>query len=275
MKDKNTIFLYRQLVRGECYLYSGSEPVACGAFILSKPATKAFYPLIALDGKDEKISLEDFLGIIKKEFISQSHPFPLVLLPSSAVCSVKSVEEIMEYLIAYDFEERKNLFMVQVKSVKTKRIKDVEVACEQSCANFSDFLADIDTYTQSFAHLPPKIWQRFMENEAVVADTQAAKVNFLVARADEGVAGILGYLHNFWEVRIILLFVAENQRNRGVGETLLSNFFELASQSSVLAITAVIPSNSDAKYYLGRFLFKEQFEYSIWNPPSPDFFRSA
>lgn len=264
----NLPFIFREVAKNELALLTGRLPEEKAGLLLGHPAVEALKPFatVAVPATGGQ-SLSGFLALIKSEYREKDRPFPRILTPSPEVASSPEMQEIRDYLIVYDFVETERQVMMCLKRKKLYRARDVELAPASFPELAGDFreqflsaLAEAHHYEEEFAE------------PGFTSPHEGVDFQPVLARREESPAGLATILHHDLEYRLQALFVAPEHRGMRVGETLVSDFLERGQNSGAMFLSAVIPAGSNFFFYLGRFNFEAVLKFTLWTPPSPDFF---
>jgi len=270
-RDKlaNLPFVYREIVSLEVQLLSGNPLQVREPYILALPEEKdaQLYSLVALPWQTSSFNLKDFLSLVRSTFVEARGVFPMLLCPS---LEGSCYDPLLEYLIAYDFQELRFLALIQEKRVQAKAksglaLKEgeqIQIGSEISQA----FLREVESSLPYFGGM----WKSLVDMKI-----SYPPLSWIYAFMGDELAGFGVYLVLGIQARLVALYTGERFRGCGVGEAILSQFFRRAQESNSLILSSVMPESSAFRYYLGRFNFAEAFSFSIWIPPKRDFYKDA
>ncbi len=274
--ERNLPFIYREVVRSEALLLSGAVPTNARHAILALPQGEdttfeevGLLPAICLPFDLSSVSLKEYLDVVRLEFLAKGFTFPVTVVPSSDICSAERLNPFLEYFYVYDFIEQAKTVLIQTRSLRLKESKGLEICESDSSELESGFLKSLtDEIIREGLH-PDAVLKRLF------VDTGQRHILFIRGLSNGEVVGVASYLKLEHHFRLLYLFCRENQRNRGIGEVMLSSFLKISKAEQALLVSSVLPVGSMCKYYLGKFGFDELFTYSCFSAPFPDFFKEA
>lgn len=265
----NLPFVYREIVSLEVQLLSGNrlqvrEPYI---FAFSEEGGAELYSLLALPWGILNFDLSDFLSVVRSNFVETRGVFPILVCPS---LEKSCYEPLLEYLIAYEFQEVRFLALIQEKRVRARvrsglalrEGEEIQMGTEIRHA----FLKEVESFMPQLSGM----WKSLIDMK-----TNHPQLSWIYAYIGDELAGFGVYLVPGIQARLVTLYTGASWRGRGVGEAILSHFFRKAQESDAFILSSVVPEASTFKYYLGRFNFTEAFSFSIWFPPRPDFYKDA
>ncbi len=267
----NLPFIYRSLVESEVRLRSGNAPCTKNSLIvgLPKETHSGFHPCLALRIDDVKIPLGQFLKMVKEDFIDKGLSFPLLLTPSPDWSQETSLNDVYEYLLVYDFSEKKMRGLVQTRVAKLKQAKSITVKpfliSELNNEILNRLILELSQYTQ----YDYSFWER------ITIDVDEENISGFIAVDNNEVNAFAFYEWFNFTFRLIALYTLEEHRGRGAGETLLQSVLEEAQKLGAILISSILPESHPFAYYLGKYGFSEIVSISAWYPPSRDFFKEG